>query len=214
MINFFTKLLAYIYKRKCYTCAKTFSCDIICPDCKDKVIQNLSFGSLKKQGINIYYAAAYRDEIKKIIRAIKYHKKREFAPILAEMLRSLVEQLKIPVENYEVCFVPIHPHRFKKRKYNHMELVANEFARKTNLQVNNNLITRVKDTPPMYKLHITERKKALNNAFKVNFQNEAGKKIILIDDIVTTGTTVSEIVTSLKKQGFKDIIVLSISCGA
>lgn len=213
MINFFTKILDYIYKRRCYICTKALSNDIICPNCKDKVFQGLLFGTIKKQNITIHYASVYKDEIKKIIRAIKYHKKREFAPILAQMLLSLVEMKKIPVEDYEVCFVPIHPNRFKIRKYNHMELVANEFACKKNLHVNKELISRTKDTPPMYKLHIAERKKALENAFSVNFQNTENKKIILIDDIVTTGTTICEIVKKLKEQGFNNIVILCISCG-
>ena len=122
------------------------------------------------------------------------------------MYKSFGEDLS----DYTICAVPIHQNRFKKRKYNHMELVCKEFSILSGLNFDFNIIIRIKDTPPLYKYKASEREDILKNAFLVE-QDLSEKKILLIDDIVTTGTTIKNIVNELKKANCKDIKVFCIT---
>ena len=112
-------------------------------------------------------------------------------------------------KDYEVIPVPIYPKREKKRKYNHMNLVGEEFCRITANTLNVDLIKRIKDTKPQYKLKRQERVQNLTNAFKVDKSKYNGKTLLLIDDICTTGSTFEEMINELEKNGINDIICLA-----
>ena len=86
-----------------------------------------------------------------------------------------------------------------------MELVAEEFSKISGFPVNNNLIERIKDTKPQYKLSKLERMENLENAFIVNKSADLGLPILLIDDICTSGSTFESIIQELNKQGIDSI---------
>ena len=113
--------------------------------------------------------------------------------------------------DFQVVPVPLHKNRIKKRKYNHMELVAEEFCKLSGYSLNTELITRVKDTKPQYKLSRKERLENLSEAFEVDKSKDLGKSILILDDICTTGATFEEMIKTLKSEGLKDIVCLSSS---
>ena len=92
-----------------------------------------------------------------------------------------------------------------------MELVSEEFCRLSGFTPNHELIKRVKDTRPQYKLSRQERIKNLSGAFRVDKEKYLHLPILLIDDICTTGSTFEEMITALKKEGITDIICLASS---
>ena len=100
----------------------------------------------------------------------------------------------------------MHKKRMQKRKYNHMELVAEEFCRMTGYTPNFSLIKRIKDTKPQYKLTKKERAQNLHNAFEIEAANLLDKKILIIDDICTTGSTFEEMINEFNKNNIRDII--------
>ena len=80
---------------------------------------------------------------------------------------------------------------------------------------NENLIVRVKDTAPQYKLNKAQRAKNLKGAFEPNKENFAevkGKKLLIFDDILTTGSTISEITKVMRSLGAEDITAFTTSC--
>ena len=97
-----------------------------------------------------------------------------------------------------------------------MDLVAEAFVNLVgeNLVLNTNLITRVKDTKPQYKLSFEERQNNLKNAFLLsdNFQECKDKKILIIDDILTTGSTLQEMIKTFQAKGIQDITCFTTSC--
>ena len=90
--------------------------------------------------------------------------------------------------DFQVVPVPLHQKRIKKRKYNHMNLAATEFCKLSGLTLNLELIKRIKDTKPQYKLSKAARADNLRNAFAVDKTKDCGKPILIIDDICTTGS--------------------------
>ena len=112
-------------------------------------------------------------------------------------------------KNFQVIPVPIYHKRKKKRKYNHMEITAEEFCRFGGYSYNPDVIVRVKDTKPQYKLTKSQRAKNLWQAFKVNKEKLADGKILIIDDICTTGATFEEMIREFRKNGIEDIVCLA-----
>ena len=92
-----------------------------------------------------------------------------------------------------------------------MELTGIEFCRLGGYNYNPNLIERLKDTKPQYKLSKNERIKNLSNAFKVNKDKLMDGTILLIDDICTSGATFESIILELHKQGINDITCFATS---
>ena len=157
-------------------------------------------------GVNVFCAGSYSKELQKLIRGLKYHKQKDLAYFQAKFMYEYWQKLK-QTGDFQVVPVPLHKKRLKKRKYNHMELVAEQFAYLTGYTTNFNLLKRVKDTKPQYKLSKKQREQNLHKAFKVNASEHIeNKKILIIDDICTTGSTFEEIIRELKNNGFYDII--------
>ena len=109
--------------------------------------------------------------------------------------------------------VPIHKLRRKERKYNHMDIVADEFAKLTGYKVNKNFIVRTKDTLKQYNLHKQERIKNIKNAFDLNLNENIDKtaNLLIIDDITSTGITFDEIIRLLRKNGYGSITALALA---
>ena len=90
-----------------------------------------------------------------------------------------------------------------------MNLVAEEFCKLSGCTLNTDLIKRVKDTKPQYKLKKSERITNLANAFEVNEENLLPMKILIIDDICTTGSTFEEMIKEFEKHNISDITCLA-----
>ena len=91
-----------------------------------------------------------------------------------------------------------------------MDLVAKELAVLTGYEVSYDLIKRVKNTKPQYKLKKSQRIANLNKAFKVDKSKYTqGKKLLLIDDICTTGSTFEEMIREFNNEGIYDITCLA-----
>ena len=90
-----------------------------------------------------------------------------------------------------------------------MELVGEELARLSQMTYNPNLIKRIKDTKPQYNLKRPQRTENLKNAFSVDKSKLQNGKILIIDDICTTGSTFEEMINELKKSGIDNIVCLA-----
>lgn len=107
--------------------------------------------------------------------------------------------------------VPLHQKRFKERGFNQVEEIFGEWLTKKNLPLKNILIRKV-STPKLYNLGKEEREKILSGVFAAAEQIDLrGKKILIIDDIFTTGTTCKECAKVLKSLGAEKIFVLAFS---
>ena len=205
MYKFIDKLLDWVYKKKCYFCRSSKEAVKMCSACYNE----MDFLPVKinriVEGKKVYCAGIYSKNLQKLIRGLKYHNQRDLAFYLAKFMSEYFELLSLN-QDFEVVPVPIFPKREKKRKYNHMNLVGEEFCRLTSNTLNKNLIKRIKDTKPQYKLKRYERMQNLSKAFKVEKASYTGKTVLLIDDICTTGSTFEEMIKELEKNGITDIV--------
>ena len=210
MKKFLTSILDLIYKKKCYFCGKSKFSLKMCPNCYDLLQYNDFRPNRIIDGVDVYSCGIYEKNLQKLIRGLKYHKQKELAYYLAKFMYEYFEKLNLDKE-FQVVAVPLHKNRMKKRKYNHMELVSEEFAKMLGVSSNFELIKRVKDTKPQYKLSKIQRKENLADAFKVDISKNLHKSVLILDDICSSGSTFEEMIRTLKNAGITDIVCLSAS---
>ncbi len=212
MVNLFAQLLDLIYKKRCYFCHSTRENTVMCKNCFDEIDLLPPRQLESKIGAPVHSAVIYGKNMQKMIRGLKYHNQRELALFQAKIMFDYWQTLENKQEKYTIVPVPLYKSREKKRRYNHMQLVAEEFSRLCDYEVNNSLIKRIKDTKPQYRLTMNERQKNLNGAFQVDKGNYGSKNILIIDDILTTGSTLFEMVKEFKKSGIEAITCFTTSC--
>ena len=212
MINFLEKLLSLIYVQPCYFCKSTKDDKIICKKCYNKIHFMPAAVFREYSGIKIYACCLYDEIIKRLIKDLKYHNKKKLSSHCAQLMFDYMQELKLE-KSYTIIPVPISKERLKERKYNHMDLVADNLAKLTGFQVKKDLLLRIKDTQKQFKLHKQERIKNIKNAFAINENVEISKDtpFLIIDDITSTGITLEEIIKTLKKNGYKNITAIALS---
>lgn len=203
MKSFLINLLDFIYKKKCYFCKSSKFGVKMCPKCFE-AMDLAPFGCQRIiDGANIYVAGVYEKNLQKLIRGLKYHNQRDLAFYQAKFMWEYFK--KIGQKNYQVVPVPLYKAREKSRKYNHMALVAKEFCKLSGYELNLGLIKRIKDTKPQYKLKISQRRENLKNAFEVDAEKLKPYDILILDDIVTTGSTFEQMIAEFKKNDIYNI---------
>ena len=212
MKKFFESFLDLIYRKKCYFCGNSKFSIKMCPECYKK-LEFSDFNSNRiVTGVDVFCAGVYTKELQKLIRGVKYHNQRDLAYFQAKFMYDYF--LKIDIlqnKDFELIAVPLHKKRIKKRKYNHMELVCEEFSKLSSFECNFNLIKRIKDTKPQYKLSRKERLENLSEAFVVDKNYYNNKPLLILDDICTTGSTFEEIIQELNKSGINNIVCFATS---
>lgn len=207
MKKFINSLLDLIYRKKCYFCGKSKHSVKMCPECFEKLEYNNFLANRIILGVDIFCAGVYTKELQKLIRGLKYHKQKDLAYYQAKFMYEYFKNIDVlQNKEFEVVAVPQHKNRIKKRKYNHMELVCEEFAKLAKFECNFELIARIKDTKPQYKLSRNERLKNLSDAFVVDKTKISEKTVLIIDDICTTGSTFEEMIKVLNQNGVKNIV--------
>ena len=142
---------------------------------------------------NIYYIWDYNEEFKKLIFSYKYNRKKSLAKLIARLIE---EEFKFIIQKEKIDFivsVPINKKRENERGYNQVDEILKH------LNVNYVEIKRIKNTEKMHKLLNEKlREENIRGSFRIesdfDFKN---KKILLVDDIITTGATLKEIKSSI-----------------
>ena len=151
----------------------------------------------------------YRPPVTRIISAFKYHRHttalKSFQAIFAghPCLKDLGQpDLIIPV--------PLHVSRLRERGFNQALLLARTFYPEHHHLINFTALQRKRHTSPQTGMNGKERRRNLKNAFQVIDENTVkNRRVLLIDDVFTTGSTVSECARMLKKAAAKEVRVLT-----
>ncbi len=173
-----------------------------CGSCRDKM-----FAFDRARSLGLYDAG-----LKKLIHHFKYQSQpgvmREIAPLLQAFFSARDE---IGPEFY-VSPVPLHFRKMKERTFDQSFLIAKEVARQLSLPLANGLLRRVKDTDSQARKTKTDRAKNIKGAFQVDRPDcVAGKDILLVDDVLTTGATVNEAARVLKRAKAARVYVFTLA---
>ena len=209
--DLYDNFLNMIYKKKCLICGCSKTDDLLCKTCL-KDVQFLSYFAHKFYNrIPIYSAAIYDKNIKTLIQMLKFKHKKSASKPLSDILFSYFKKLNLK-DDFIIVYPPSYFIKSAERGYNHMFLIAKHFSKLTGFEINKNLIKKIKPTKPQYKAK--DRRKNIKGSFKIN-QKELlklkDKKLLLIDDITTSGATLEEIINCFLELNFNNIICLTIS---
>ena len=137
--------------------------------------------------------------VKDAIHSFKYRSIRAAAPDLARLLAQHLARHNLPGE--VLVPVPLHPRRLRSRGYNQSALLAKELAKHTGISLESNLLTRAKDAPPQVEASSpAQRRSNVEGSFHCA-RDVTGQKVLLIDDVATTGNTLSACAAALKAGG-------------
>lgn len=209
--DLYDNFLNMIYKKKCLICGCSKTDDLLCKTCL-KDVQFLSYFAHKFYNrIPIYSAAIYDKNIKTLIQMLKFKHKKSASKPLSDILFSYFKKLNLK-DDFIIVYPPSYFIKSAERGYNHMFLIAKHFSKLTGFEVNKNLIKKIKPTKPQYKAK--DRRKNIKGSFRIN-QKELlklkDKKLLLIDDITTSGATLEEIINCFLELNFNNITCLTIS---
>ena len=158
-------------------------------------------------------AFAYSDSMKKSMYAFKYNNRREYAQFYADAIAEKYGDI-IKIWGPQVIVpVPLHKARLRKRGYNQAEILAKALSRRLGIPVDAGCLLRIKNTTPQKKLNDRQRCNNINNAFQMTKYSVEYKKILLIDDIYTTGATINECAMVMKKSGVEKVFFATVCIG-
>ncbi len=196
--------LPLVKEPRCVKCGKPVHEEgTLCRDCTE-------ISHEYTQGIGVFL---YDEVMRKSISYFKYQGRREYGRFYGaaaweyerEILKKWAPQVIIPV--------PVHISRKIARGYNQAEVIACELGRKMRLPVAANAVVRTEKTIAQKDLSPEERRKNLEHAFVKGKNPFLWKRVLLIDDIYTTGSTVDAVSHILKESGAEEIYVLSVCIG-
>ncbi len=159
--------------------------------------------------------ALYEGALREYLSELKYRYRPELGLALGELL---VEWAKLHREYFKkiniIIPIPIHSQKMAVRGYNQAELLANPLQRYLGIYIKSAIIIRDKITESQNSLHKEERFYNISGAFRLlDTRGLPGARVLLVDDILTTGATVSEAARILLRGGAKEVKVLTLAGG-
>lgn len=225
--------LNLVFPSRCPVCDKPAPFPkLICPACKEKPVVAKAPRCLKcgrhigdereeyckgcrltahefERGRGLFYYQSVADSIYRF----KYAGRQEYACFYAE---EIVRKLGRTIREWKpdvLVPVPIHFTRKRERGYNQAEVLAREIGKRMEIPVAVNLIRRVKKTLPQKLLDDVERQNNLKRAFKIDRNDVKLKRVIIIDDIYTTGSTIDACAVELKRAGVEKVFFITAAIG-
>jgi len=186
-------LLDWVFPPRCGGCGQPGQW--LCPACQPQVhyvkLQtcgergSLPWGDTALQ--RIYSAAWFEEPLRSVIHNFKYKGQKALRKPLTEILLEHWEAASQPADL--IVAVPLHPKREKERGYNQSYLLAAELSRTTGIPVARNALRRTRHTTPQVSLKMLERWHNVHDAFQGDPAALSGNRVLLIDDVCTTGAT-------------------------
>lgn len=137
----------------------------------------------------------------------KYQQNFKFQQVISRLMTKTLPHYG---NDWLVCPVPMHPNRWRERRFNQAGLIACQISDVLNLKYQPNLVQRIEHSEQQMKQSGVERRRNLKNNFQVNASLPMPEKVLLIDDVITTGTTVNLIAKALKKAGVTHVDVATL----
>lgn len=197
--------ISYINAPLCTICGRPFFTRDderrLCGGC---IISQPPFDSARALG-------AYGNQLLKLIHFFKYYERTYLSPLLGRLMTRR-DYPDFDPEGFDLIVpVPLHKKRFFERGYNQALLLCQGLKRGWGIPVNHTDLIRTRWTEPQVKLSPKERIKNVKGAFEVKGDIFPKKRVILVDDVFTTGATVKECAKVLKKAGAEYVGVLTLS---
>ena len=214
-------LLDLLFPKQCLNCQR--ETDYLCPDCFSLLeISGFHQKYRTESFSDLYFALSYQNPlIKNLIKLFKYEPFiKELAKTLSSTIIAHFQLLDNPPpflkegSGFVLIPVPLDKKKERWRGFNQAEELGREIAKFLKIPLLTGCLIKTKETIPQVELSDEERKENIKGAFSVRNDNLIkNKKIILIDDVYTTGSTIIEAARVLKKAGVKKVIGVVVARG-
>ena len=191
---------------------------------EDKVMQSISkvtldeLKKLKSKVASDYVFTLYDfgedSPVQQIIHHFKYRGMKKLGIYLGELIgKELIINSYDTVKTFDVLIpVPLYKTKERERGYNQAEFLCKGINNRLQIEYIKNLVKRTRHTKSQTKLSQSERIENVKDAFEINKNHKGkipGKRIILVDDVVTTGSTLNEIIKELRTEEVSQIFVIT-----
>ncbi len=187
-------------KNACPICAKAHASSKICGECLNQ----------KQQPITTTHALfQYHYPINRLIQQMKFKQAIHLAYFFGNLLGEWLVQEKIERPDC-IIPVPLHPQRLRSRGYNQSVEIAKPLSKILGVTLDIHTCQRIRATPPQIELPPKKRKMNVKNAFSFA-RNTPYNHVLLVDDVITTGSTVKELAHTLQQANVKRVHVATIA---
>ena len=207
MMKWINAALSILFPPRCAICRKE-SEEVLCLTCLDQI-------KFSEKSTPFCSVAEYEGTLRAAIKKFKFKGKKKLAQALGNLL---IDYLNLPLSEINMgkidmlVPVPLHIKRLKKRGFNQAALLAQVISKYYGVPLAENILVRSKNTKPQFDLKKHERHENIKNAFSVRTPDQIKvKRLLLLDDIYTTGSTIIECLKVLKDAGAKRVKVLTLS---
>lgn len=217
--------LDFFLPRFCLCCEKKLPHNIkaICSECSDELInvdeERLGFEFNKKfadeniiDDLLSLYLFQVDGNIQTLLHELKYNNKFGVGKLLGKQIAAQLGE-KINLHKIDLV-IPMPLHKLKKaeRGFNQADFVADGMSKELGIKLCRGCVVRRKFTKSQTKLNIDERKRNVKGAFRIKKpKHVAGKNILILDDVITTGASVSEVGRLLKENKASQVIACSVA---
>ena len=220
-----TKLFDLILPRFCCSCKTKLLTneDTICQICfckiqpasEDRLKSEFERKFLNKNIISDFFAPFVFEKDKELqhaIHALKYDKKFPVGIFLGKVLAAEIKSSKTNWKFDLIIPIPLHQLKKAERGYNQAYYIAKGVGKIFKVKVSDRSVKRIKYTESQTTMNLNEREENISGAFKVKWNTQVrGKNILLLDDVITTGATISECGKILLEAGASKVYAASIA---
>ena len=158
------------------------------------------------------YLFQYTGEIRDTILKYKFNEKSYIYRTFLEFVKNN-EEMCSQIKKYDIIIpVPVSKKRFKQRGYNQSALIAKNLAKTLNIDYKENVLIKIKDNKPQSEMGQDKRKSNVKDVYKIkNKEKIYQKKVLILDDIFTTGNTVNECAKVLIENSANNVGIFTIA---
>ncbi|MFP4473585.1 MAG: ComF family protein [Candidatus Omnitrophota bacterium] len=159
----------------------------------------------------VWSALQYNDPLRHLLHAYKYGRNLAVGRFLRTELTEFIHTSRLPLKTFDVIIpVPLHPARMRERGFNQSLILAEHISRTSRIPVRTDLVKRVIHTPNQARLTPKQRWTNLRDAFRIIHKYIfINRNILIVDDVITTGATMSALAALLHQQGARRICGLT-----
>ena len=197
---------------------------LLCRNCGEKLFSSYTQGEdgpvcglcrrIAPQFRRAVSFGSYDGELRELIHLFKYNGIRSAGTMLARLLGQTIGGLQLPVDTVLIP-VPLWPGKRQARGFNQAEAIARAFCGfkpSSGIQLDTSSLLRTRETASQTGLTRRQRRANVRGAFAVkNAEKVRGRSILLVDDVMTTGTTVNECARVLLRAGAKEVFVATVA---
>lgn len=230
MIKLYNHLKAFIelvFPRVCLVCGDSlFACEVeMCHRClqglpmtgfeclADNPVEQLFWGKVKLDGATSMYYYRKEEKVQRLIHEVKYHGNQYLGYELGRQFGGVLKKASGFNSSTVIVPVPLHFRKIRLRGFNQSEVIARGMAKTTGMEVNTTCLVRNVHTATQTKKNKFERWQNVEGIFSVTDETVlVNQHVLLVDDVVTTGSTLESCVVAIQKAQPATVRVATLAC--